>query len=91
MNATACMATAPVGCRSRVPQSTPGGVHEADELTSLNEAGRAWSRRVSFESRKGTCVAAGSARALMHMPSVVSDRLMLMASLARRPARQSRL
>ena len=44
------------------------------------------SRRVSLESLKGTCVALGSARALMHMPSVVSDRLMLTASFARTPA-----
>ena len=44
---------------------------------------------MSLESRKGTCVALGSARALMHMPSVVSDRLMLTASLARRPAQRT--
>ena len=43
------------------------------------------SRRVSLESRKGTWVAAGSARALMHMPSVVSERLIDLASVARRP------
>ena len=41
---------------------------------------------MSLESLKGTCVALGSARALMHMPNVVSDRLMLTASEARSPA-----
>lgn len=41
---------------------------------------------MSLESLKGTWVALGSARALMHMPSVVSDRLMLTASCARTPA-----
>ena len=42
--------------------------------------------RVSLESRKGTCGRVGSALALMHMPRVVSDRLMLLASVARSPA-----
>ncbi len=41
---------------------------------------------MSLESLKGTWVALGSARALMHIPRVVSDRLMLTASLARSPA-----
>ena len=41
---------------------------------------------MSLESRKGTCVEFGSARALMHIPSAVSDRLMLLASLALSPA-----
>ena len=45
-----------------------------------------WSSLVSLESRKGTCVELGSARALMHIPSAVSDRLMLLASLALSPA-----
>ena len=39
---------------------------------------------MSLESRKGTW-AAFSARALMHIPSMCSDRLMLFASSARRP------
>lgn len=43
------------------------------------------SRRVSLESRKGTWVELGSALALMHIPSDVRDRLMLLASDARRP------
>ena len=43
---------------------------------------------MSLESLNGTCVALGSARALMHMPSVVSDRLMLTASVARSPAQR---
>lgn len=45
-----------------------------------------WSSLVSLESRKGTWVEFGSARALMHIPSAVSDRLMLLASLALSPA-----
>lgn len=44
---------------------------------------------MSLESLKGTCVALGSARALMHMPSVVSDRLMLTASFALKPAQHN--
>ena len=46
---------------------------------------RTWSSRVSLELRKGTKDTLGSARALMHTPSVVSDRLMLLASAARSP------
>lgn len=42
------------------------------------------SRRVSFESRKGTC-GLPEARALMHMPSIVSDRLIARASVALSP------
>ena len=45
-----------------------------------------WSRRVSFELRKGTKETLGSARALMHTPRVVRERLMLLASAARSPA-----
>ena len=40
---------------------------------------------MSLELRKGTKDTLGSARALMHTPSVVSDRLMLLASAARSP------
>ena len=46
---------------------------------------------MSLESRKGTCVALGSARALMHIPSVVRDRLMLTASLARSPVQHTQV
>lgn len=42
---------------------------------------------VSLESLKGTWVELGSARALMHIPRAVRDRLMLLASEALRPAR----
>ena len=41
---------------------------------------------MSLESLKGTWVELGSARALMHIPKAVSDRLMLLASEALRPA-----
>ena len=63
------------------------GVADAGQSSRSKRCG-AWRRRVSLESLKGTWVALGSARALMHMPSVVSDRLMLTASLARRPAQR---
>lgn len=40
---------------------------------------------MSLESLKGTWVELGSARALMHIPKAVRDRLMLLASEALRP------
>lgn len=42
--------------------------------------------RVSLESRNGTCADVGSARALMHMPSFVRERLMDLASRWRCPS-----
>ena len=50
-------------------------------------AGGTCSSLVSLESLKGTWVELGSARALMHIPRAVRDRLMLLASEALRPAR----
>ena len=41
---------------------------------------------MSLESLKGTWLELGSALALMHMPSEVRDRLMLLASDAFKPA-----
>ena len=57
-------------------------------LSSPALAARALSRRVSLESRYGACAVTELARALMHMPSMVSDMLMLFASSARSPAQQ---
>jgi len=48
------------------------------------------SSRVSLESRYGACAVAEPARALMHMPSIVRDILMLFASSARSPAPSTR-
>ena len=43
------------------------------------------SSRVSFESRKGMCVDLPSTSAEMQLPSALSDRLILVASLRRSP------
>lgn len=85
----------PRGCRrgGTVP-TPPSSTHEficnSTMVPSLPlpQPALACSSLVSLESLKGTWVELGSALALMHMPRVVSDRLMLLASVARSPGGQ---
>jgi hypothetical protein len=70
----------------RAMHSIPVDAYVVDRVRNVWQSGGiTCRRRVSLESLNGVCLELRSARELMQMPRVVSDRLMALASVALKP------